>query len=201
MKKVLVLMLLGFFSAQVAMGSLRWGSGINVITDYNGDPVETSDSFDPTAGAFAQLIRVLNGTTPYAFTGVGSGIDTANEAVMGVVYSGLNNDLSDPGTFAFPLVYSFGSSDYNGTYYVRVFDAPQASVAAWNQGTNAPIPAAAAYYFQSETLAYTHNELSPQTWNFGEGQTLNPIAIPEPTTMLLMVGGFAGVMAIRRKRA
>ena len=198
MKKIVVALVLGaFLFAQMAMASLQWGSGANVITDFNGDPVATTDSFDPTAGAFAQLIRILNGTTPWDFVNSGSGIDTANEVVMDTMYSGLWDDLSDPGTFAFgPEM--FNNTSFDGTYYVRVFDAPQGTVGEWNQGTNAPIPSGASYYFQSSTLTYSHDDLNPVVWNFGSGQTLN--AIPEPSTVLLLAGGFLGIMAIRRKR-
>ncbi len=176
---------------------LYWGSGINVIQDFNGDPVPTSDSFDPTVGAFAQLIQILNGTTPYAFVNSGSGISVGNEIVVQTVYSGLYDDLSDPGTFAFSGTTILNGSEFNGTYYVRVFDAPQSSVGDWNLGVNAPIPASAQYFYQSSTHSYTHNELSPETWNFGAGQTTLAV-VPEPGTFALLGIGMIG-LAVRRR--
>ncbi len=200
MRKILVIATLtaAFMSAPTSWSALQWGSGINVITDFDSNPVATSDSFDPTVGAFAQLIRILVGTDPYNFVASGSGIDTFNEQVLDVMYSGQYDDLADPGTFTFTPTPILNNSSFNGWYYVRVFDSPQATLADWNEGTDAPIPSGAQYYFQSNPYQYTHNELETSIFNFGSGQTLN--AIPEPGTMALLAAGLIGVAAIRRKR-
>lgn len=197
MKKIVYVVVAGVLIAQIAVAGLRWGSGSNVILDFNGDPVSTSDSFDPTAGAFAQLIRILVGDTPSAFVASGSGV-SGNDEVADIMYSGQYDDLSDPGTFNFMPATIFNDSAFDGFYYVRVFDAAQATLADWNEGTDAPIPAGAQYYFQSTVIEYTHNPLEPTLFNFGSGQTLN--LIPEPGTMALLAAGLIGVAAIRRKR-
>lgn len=197
MKRVLTVAALVAFTTSLSFGGFKWGSGINVITDFNGDPVATSDSFDPTVGAFAQLIRILSGSEPYDFVNSGSGIDTLNEVVVDTMYSGLYEDLSDPGTFSFgPFI--LNDSAFDGTYYVRVFDAPQANVGDWNLGGDAPIPASAQYYFQSATYNYVHNDLAPVTWNFGSGQTTLAI-VPEPGVLAMMGLGLFGLAAARRR--
>lgn len=200
MRSKLAMVAIMLLLAVTANAGLFWGSGANVITDFNGDPVPTSNNIDPTEGAFAQLIRILSGTNPYDFVPSGSGINVLNEQVVDVMYAGLYDDLADPGVFAFNTAAILNDVSYNGYYYVRVFDAPQASEAAWNLGTSAPIPSSAQYYYQSSVLNYSHdNENPPIDFYFGPGQTLN--AIPEPTTMLLMAGGLIGMLAIRRKHA
>lgn len=195
--KVKYVLLAALILCGKAHAGLFWGSGINVIQDFNGSPVATTDSFDPTAGAFAQLIKIINGSTPFAFVNSGSGISVGNEEVVETVYSGLNDDLSDPGTFQFNATSTLNGSEFDGTYYVRVFDTPQATLADWNLGTSAPIPSGAQYYFQSSTLSYTHNELSAETWNFGAGQTTLAV-VPEPGTMALLGVGLFGLAARRR---
>lgn len=197
-EKVMVLAAVSLLSAHVALAAMSWGNAPNVITDFDSDPVPTSDSFTATEGAFAQLIRILVGTDPFGFVNSGSGISVGNEEVMDVAYSGQWDDLADPGTFTFTPTPILNDTAFNGWYYVRVFDSPQATLADWNEGTDAPIPTGAQYYFQSSTFEYTHNPLEPSFFDFGSGQTLN--LIPEPGTMALLAAGLIGVVAIRRKR-
>jgi len=193
-----MVMLSVFALASAAVAGLYWGSGNNVITDFNGDPVPTSGSFDPTVGAFAQLIRITSGSSPSDFVASGNGVSGFDQ-VVATVYSGLNDDLSDPGVFAYAGTTIFSGSEYNGWYYVRVFDAAQPTVDAWNLGNNAPIPTGASYYWQSATYNYTHNETEPSYFNFGSGQTTLPInTIPEPGVLALIALGLVGIRLTRK---
>lgn len=207
MKKLSLLVVLGFVATHASLGSLRWGSDANVILDFNGNPVPSASEeiapfqpLDPTVGAFAQLIQILVGNQPFAFVNSGSGISVGNEVVIDTMYSGQYDDiLETPGAFPRSIDGILNGSQFNGFYYVRVFDAPQATVEAFNLGVNAPIPAAAQYFYQSEVYAYTHNDLMQSIFDFGPGQTLN--AVPEPGTVLLMAMGLVGLFVHRRRVA
>ena len=207
MKKIISLIVLGVIASQVSFASLRWGNGSDVILNELGNPVPTSSEevapfipLDPTVGAFAQLIRILVGATPYDFVNSGSGISVGNEQVVETMYSGQHDDLLETeGAFNFTSVPILNGSQFDGIYYVRVFNAPQATVEAFNLGNAAPIPSGATYYWQSATYNYVHNDLSPSVFNFGPGQTLN--AVPEPGTVLLMAMGLVGLFVHRRRAA
>ena len=206
MKKLCVLFFLVLLSISQSFGALRWGSDAAVILDFNGNPVPSSSEelspftpLDPTVGAFAQLIRILTGSTPFEFVNSGSGISPGNEQVVGTMYSGLYDDLlvtagafprSTDGTF-------LNGSEFNGFYYVRVFDAPQATLEAYDLGNAAPIPAGAQYYYQSSVYEYTHNPLVESIFDFGPGQTTLAV-VTEPGTLALLGVGMLGLAARRR---
>lgn len=181
---------------QSAFADLRWGS-TGAISNAVGSAVATSDT-DPTVGVFAQLIRILEGSEPSSFVNSGTGT-SGNDIVWNTAFAGQNNPLhgDQPGEFTFQ-VGVIGPE--LGLYYVRVFDAPQSSLSDFNMGTNAPIPEASQYYWQSAPYNYSsHNEILPTTWNFAPsgGQTLT--LIPEPNVLALILMGAAGLAYARRK--
>ncbi len=199
MSKVSVAVVVAVLMATVSgYAGLYWGSGVNVIYNSNGStPLATSDSYDPTAGAFAQLIRILVGTDPYGFTGTGNGTSAGNESVMAVTYSGQNDDLSDPGTFQYAGATILANSSYDGTYYIRFFNAPT-TAGEWADNMNI-YPTAATHYNQTVTYAYTHNESVPSTFQAASGSTTT--AIPEPATLALVGLGALGLRLIKRRKA
>ncbi|HMO52508.1 MAG TPA: PEP-CTERM sorting domain-containing protein [Kiritimatiellia bacterium] len=209
MKKILTALFTVAMMSHLSFGSLVWGTDGSIL-NFNGQPVPSSSEElapfipqDPTVGAFAQLIRILSGNQPFSFVNSGSGISVGNEQVVDTMYSGQWDDIMEtPGAFPYSINSLLNGSQFNGFYYVRVFDAPQASAAAFNLGNAAPIPAGAQYFYQSSVLNYTHNDLAQTVWDFTGalgGQTLN--AVPEPGTVLLMARGLVGLFVHRRRVA
>jgi hypothetical protein len=195
MKKIALFMFC-FFVAQSTYANISWGSGVNVISNFTGNPVPSSPFFgpaDPTAGAFAQLIRILTGSIASSFVNSGSGIDIANEVVVHTTFSG-QSLFADPGTFEFQTANNATNNSY---YYVRVFDAPQATVGDFDLGNAAPIPVAAQYYFQSTPQQFAYSFGPPLEYNFGGGQTLN--VVPEPGVLAMMGLGLFGLATVRRR--
>ncbi|HMP72155.1 MAG TPA: PEP-CTERM sorting domain-containing protein [Kiritimatiellia bacterium] len=181
--------------AGLARGDLIWLNSV-IINDFSGNPLPASET-DPTAGAFAQLIQITLGSTPSSFVGSGNGT-SGNDVVVQIQHAGQGDDLFEPGIFP-GLQYSVNVS---GFYYVRVFDAPQLTLSAWNQGVSAPIPSGAGYYYQSAVFEYSHNEFAPTPiFDFASagGQTLN--VVPEPTVVSLLAVGLAVFSGVRRRLA
>ncbi len=113
------------------------------------------------------------------------------------MFAGQGDSLYSDGFFPLQGSAAISGANPNGNYYVRVYDAPNASFAS---GTNAPIPSGAAYYYQSGLYSYTHSETLPDSFDFASSgaQTMTPI--PEPA----MIGlGIIGVISLRllRKRS
>jgi hypothetical protein len=180
-----------------AKADLAWYN-TGAISNFNGVAVATDDT-DPTIGVFAQLIHITSGAEASAIVNSGSGV-SGFDVVWDVSFAGRGDDLHFENPGLFPLRTGvFGLE--NGYYYVRVFDAPQATLEDFNLGTNAPLPSSSQYYWQSDAFSYTHNEVSPSQFDFAPsgGQTLT--LIPEPNVLALIFIGAAGLAYARRKRA
>ncbi len=94
-----------------------------------------------------------------------------DDVVVATVFSA-EDFFSAPIPGIFPMrMLALGPVDSNKVYYVRVFNAPNPNYA---EGTNAPAPLRATYFWQSATHAYAHNELLDDQWNFAPegGETL-----------------------------
>lgn len=178
-----------------ASADLGWYNS-GAISNFYGVALATHDT-DPTIGPFAQLIRITSGTEPSAFINSGSGV-SGFDAVWNVSFMGEGDDLHNENPGILPPRQGVTGAE-NGYYYVRVFDAPQTTVTDFNLGTNAPIPSASQYYWQSDTFLYTHNDSFPTQFNFAPngGQTLT--LIPEPNVLALIFMGAAGLAYARRR--
>lgn len=181
-----------------AQADLYWYNTV-AINDENGDPVTASQS-DSSVGYFAQLLFTGADGEADAFVVSGSGI-SGDDAVIATMFAGQNYFLATDGFFPLqdPPPAVAGSAG-NGDYYVRVYNAPNSN---FGMGTNAPIPSGATYYWQSAEHTYTHSETLPDSWDFAPsgGQTLTPIAIPEPALLGLAVVGLVSLRLYRRRQA
>jgi|GEM_PF-3480652 len=182
-------------SERISYADLWWGN-TGAISNINGVAIAAHDT-DPTIGAFAQLIRITDGTpTPSAFVLSGNGV-SGNDEVYATAHAGQGDDLFINGIFPFQLGVIGEEEDY---YYVRVFDAPQATLADWNLGVDAPIPASSQYYYESSAFNYTHNEFVQSDFDFAQagGQTLN--LVPEPSVFVLCLAGATALRLLVRRR-
>jgi hypothetical protein len=199
MKKT-ILFAFCFLVVHSSHANFLWGTD-SVVSNFTGNAIPTSPFFGPadsTAGAFAQLIRILTGSNPFAFVNSGSGIDVVNEQVVHTSFSG-QSLFANEGTFEFQNAASLNSTNFNGFYYVRVFDAPQASAGDFDLGNAAPIPAGAQYYFQSEVVNFAWTLSPAEPWDFAPSgaQTLN--VVPEPGVLAMMGLGLFGLATVRRR--
>lgn len=182
--------------ANVAKAGLTWGAEIPDSPVYNSDgTTELVLGSTATSGAFAQLIRILVGSNPYAFSGTGTGIDLVNESIVATMFAGEYNDTLPNGYFAYNTSTILNNTSFNGNYYVRVFNAPQSTQTDYD---NAVIPTAATHYYQSTAFSYTHDDLSSFTYDFG-GNSTTIAVVPEPSVMAIMGLGLFGLAAARRR--
>jgi len=201
-KAVAFLVLSMLFSANWsnAASSFSWGeqSASYTVKDQLGNLLPFSKTVG-TSGAWAQLIYAgANGTTnDFIFSGLGV---TSDDRVIDVNYSSNGSFLgAAAGMFSYQTA---GTNDIpNGNYYVRVFNVANSD---WASDTNAAVPAAATYYYQSELHAYSYSTATDPVdqWLFTDNvqrQTLIPTAIPEPATSALFFLGLITVAGLRRR--
>ena len=195
MIKVLYLVLIIFVSF-TAQAGLFWGAYTENQPVYDSDGVTALPLGDSSVlGAFAQLIRITAGSSAGVFTGTGTGIDVANETIADYMYAGQYDNSLPDGYFAYNIPSILNNTSFNGFYYVRVFNAPQSSQEDFD---SALIPATATHYYESATFQYTHNETSPDTYDFGDNSTTLAI-VPEPSVIAIMGLGLFGLASARRR--
>lgn len=156
------------FAIAASHAGLVWGNS-GAITNERGVAVASSRT-DGAVGAFAQLICAGPNETADAFVRSGTGLG-GDDVVVATVFSA-EDFFSAPAPGIFPMrVLALASADSNKVYYVRVFNVPNPDYA---EGTSAPAPLRATYFWQSATHAYAHDELLDDHWNFAPagGQTL-----------------------------
>ncbi len=194
--KNLALVMIFVMTSRAALAGLTWGAETEGLPVLNSDSsTELSLGNSATTGAFAQLIRILVGNTAYTFTGTGTGIDVVNETIADTMYAGQWNDSLPNGYFPYNTTTILNNTSFNGFYYVRVFNAPQSSQSDFD---NSLIPSTATHYYQSAAFSYTHDVLSPATFDFGDNATTIAI-VPEPGVLAMMGLGLFGLASVRRR--
>lgn len=151
-----------------ADSALVWGNS-GAITNEQGTAVASSRT-NGAVGSFAQLIWVGTNNTADAFVRSDTGT-SGDDEVVATVFSA-ENFFAAPLPGIFPIrVLALTATDSNKVYFVRVFNAPNPD---YTDGTYAPAPLHATYFWQSTPHAYQHNELLDDQWNFAPagGQTL-----------------------------
>ena len=165
------------------------------INDQNNTPLTASET-ESSVGCFAQLIYCGANAAIDPFVTSGSGV-SGDDAVLATMFAGQGDMFYSDGFFPMQGTPAISGANPNGTYYVRVYNAANLNFAS---GNSAPIPSGATRYFQSTTLAYTHNETTPELFDFAPsgGQTLLPI--PEPAMLGLGIIGLISLRFFGRKR-
>ena len=168
---------------------------MGAISNQNGVAL-AADETQSSIGCFAQLIYAGANGLADSFVASGSGI-SGDDRVEATMFAGQGDMFYSDGFFPLQGSAAISGANPNGTYYVRVYNAPNLNFAS---GTNAAIPGAASYYFQSTTLAYTHSETVSEYFDFAPngGRTLLPI--PEPAMLGLGIMGLISLRFFGRKR-
>jgi hypothetical protein len=192
MKKILALLLIALLTFSASANFIWSGGG---LVNFN-DVLLPASETDPTVGAFVQLIMITNGSVASAFVNSGNGT-SGNDIVVQASYLGQGDDLFEPGLGS-GFYYFEGAS----SFYVRVFDAPQATLGDWDSGSlGAPIPVNSQYYFQSHVYSYNFNPLAPTSTDFNISEfgnkTIN--VVPEPGVLAMMGLGLFGLATVRRR--
>ena len=181
MKKLMIAIASVALAAMVEAASVSWGGAI-----ANGD----ADT-EMTAGSTAWLIWSAT-----EFTGVATTLDTlAGTADNGGTIVGTYDiTASDIENFAFLSTYNNVGSDVNGYYAILVADGSDLTKASYMDmgsitGTTATSPDKSLFF----NMDWDTNDYLSQGG-------YNTAVVPEPTSGLLMLLGFAG-LALRRRRA
>jgi len=183
---------MGLVSAVQA--DLFWFNSVS-INDQSNVPLTASET-ESSVGCFAQLIYCGANATIDPFVTSGSGV-SGDDSVLATMFAGQGDMFYSDGFFPVQGTAAISGANPNGTYYVRVYNAPNLSFAS---GNSAPIPSGATRYFQSTTYSYTHSETLPDNFDFASsgGQTLLPI--PEPAMLGLGIIGLISLRFFGRKR-
>ncbi|MGA1193315.1 MAG: PEP-CTERM sorting domain-containing protein [Kiritimatiellia bacterium] len=194
MNKTLLSLLSLLLCTQLSNAALLWGNS-SPILDFTGSPVPASN--DSSIGFFAQLIYAGTNSVADAFDHdlTSNGV-TSDDVVVSTAHAGQGVAAFLVQDGIFPLATGVsGGSENNGTYYVRVFDAPNDN---FGLGTFAPI--VGSYYWQSSTHSYEYSATTDDQWNFAPsgGQTTITI-IPEPSVIAIMGLGLFGLASARRR--
>ena len=185
---------------------LQWGSEDYEITDVDGSDLPYSTT-EGTNGAFAQLIFAgANGTGDIFAT---NQLDTTgvsgDDVVVDVTFSFGGPTLGSKVNHFKLINSSVDSTNENGAYYVRVYNA--ANLAFDADGTAAALEDLDVadvndlYYWQSDLHTFTYSELGANDqWDFSGGsdrQTTFAV-VPEPATALIFGPGSMLLIALRR---
>ena len=194
--KAVFISLLVLASAAFVHANFDWGSSW-YFYDSDGTTFLTS-SDTSTVGAFAQLIRDVDGDGIDAAIGTGTGIPIGSDDV---VYwaSWFGENLNDmPGAFVTsPLeTVTATATENNYIFYARIWSDP---VSTWS-GTASTVPSGATYW---DAPSYTYIDGAPSTYDMtgalSANVTVSTSPIPEPTVLGLGLIGLVLLRSFRRK--
>ena len=181
MKKLMIAIASVALAATVEAASVNWGGAI-----ANGD----ADT-EMTAGSTAWLIWSAT-----EFTGVATELDTSAGTANngGTIVGTYDITASDIANYAFLSKYNNVGGDVNGFYAILVADGSDLTKASYMDmgsitGTTATSPEKNLFF----NMDWDTNDYLSQNG-------YNTAVVPEPTSAMLMLLGFAG-LALRRRRA
>lgn len=193
MKKISLILLPLFLIATsgIASVTVSWGtSGTTFAFDSTGLTKLPATGSSSTAG-FCQLLWI--GTAYDGFSGTGVGT-MGDDVVVATSYLG-TGAMSAAGTIGG----SFNNTSYaiGSQFIIRFFDSPTSN---YGSGTSATVPSSG-YYGLSQVIVSAKDPFgTPDSENFYFNANYSAtIAVPEPSTVLLMVAGL-GVLGFRRFR-
>jgi hypothetical protein len=197
-KKALIALLAIGLMASVAQADFFWTAG-NYIYNSDGSTWATRDT-DNSVGFFAQLIYAGSDGIANDISGTGTGV-TGDDSVYNVAWLGEDGGSIDGVWWSGTGKTVPGTATEDGyNFYARIYAAPAAS---WN-GLATTIDNQS-YYYQGSVWDYDNDApAGTETYSFDSAESGNwsidtPIAVPEPTSVILALLGLGLVRLYRRK--
>jgi hypothetical protein len=189
MKKLVIAAIAVAFAAATQAATVAWGAAV-------ADPTDPTGSTPATAGHVAYLLYSSTGLGSMATTLNGTGIGaTANNG--GTVVSTYTLTSDDVDMWAFWSVYGGDGVTVDGSYQILIVDEANNRFGVVDQTFNI-----AGVTDTSSPGYVTYNSDASLGFDKFAGSTgwTGTVAVPEPTSGLLMLVGLAG-LALRRRRA
>jgi hypothetical protein len=180
---------------------LSWNNGaLENLLDNNSSPLTGSET-DETIGDFAQLIWVGdNGIIDALDLNANDGAG-GDDVVLGKSHIGFNMGFFEPKDgninaettgISFSTFNFTDSNTDNDRIYARFYNSPTTSV---EYSANS-FPSSATHYGDSPNFHQVQNGVPLQTFVLAPSQT--NIAIPEPTTIAVLLMGLLGLVGFRK---
>lgn len=190
MKKLVIAAIAVAFAAATQAATVNWGAAL-------ADPADPTGNTPATAGHVAYLIYSSTALESIAtsLSGTGIGATANNGATVVSTYTLTDDDVNT--MWSFSSVHGGDGVNVNGSYQILIVDEANNKFGAVNQtfniaGVDDTTPPREIMYNMDLSLGFDKFA--------GETGWTGTVAVPEPTSGLLMLVGLAG-LALRRRRA
>ena len=174
MKKILMMTVVGLASIIASAATVNWSaSGISVAPENTDRATYMAYLFDTSAGYDTVTAAISNGDMSVLSSALGSKAVLGSGSIMGAKATSESYAQGDYVT-AFAIVLN-ASSPADATYYLAIAEKTSAAAVS-----------------SAGTVTVGFGGQASATWS--------AVAVPEPTSGLLMLVGLAG-LALRRRRA